>query len=330
VTVYSGFRPFVGMGWDHGGWSFALNVAKGRRQLGNGARATPGPVAIDELYEQVRHDVDALALDGVTVEDRAYVDGQRIRDDERFITDRLARPRHVLDSEQVAELIERPELANRVYRCIRLVGWDGEFVLSIFLNFARTGSSLFAEVRYVLLAPFKDEYLKVDTYDPRPSIGQRARIVLMSVPKGGAALVGSPVGLAKDVTATVRRLRSNWAMRRLIRTNPSFDYGATTSVRELAQSRNYRRYFQQLDRDQAGKILERQILDSILRYLDERDVDTTELEERQTAILNNGVIVSGGTLTAQNVAVGEGARAGMKRATRAVTSAARRKGGETT
>jgi hypothetical protein len=321
VTVYSGYWPFVGSGWDQGGWAFALNVSKGKRKLGNGARMTPRPVEADELYDAVRNDVEALKLAGVTVEDRVYVDGQGIRDDNRFLSDPLARPRPAIDRAQVAELVAQPELANRVYRCIRLAGWEGEFVLSIFLNFARTGSSLFAEVRYFLLAPFKDEYLEVDRLDPHPSFGQRLRVALGAVPKAFVALVMAPIGLVGDVARGTRRRRSAGSARRLINANPSFDYGSVTSVRELAQSSSYRRYFQQLDRDRAGKILERQILDSILRHLDERDVDTSELEERQTAILNNGVIVSGGTLTAESLAVGKGARAGVARATRSVVAA---------
>jgi hypothetical protein len=104
-------------------------------------------------------------------------------------------------------------------------------------------------------------------------------------------------------------------VRRLIRSDPSFDFGATTSIRELAQSEGYRRYFQQLDRDMAGKIVERQILDSIVRFLDGRNVDTSELEDREAAILNNGVIVSGGTLNAESLAVGSKARARVTRVT---------------
>ena len=47
-----------------------------------------------------------------------------------------------------------------------------------------------------------------------------------------------------------------------------------------------------------------------MSFLDEHDIDTGDLVERQTTILNQGVLVTGrGTLTAQSVAAGSNARA---------------------
>ena len=313
VTVYSGFRPFVGSGWDHGGWSFALNIAKGAKSLGQGERATPRPFDVDELYEAIARDIVALDLRGVTVEDRLYVDGQGIRDDARFVPERLTRPLSEVDDDAIAGLVHQPELANRVYRCIRFVGWDGEFLLSTFLNFALVGRSLFAEVRYFLLAPFKDEYLAVDSMDPQPTFVQRTKLALTSLLWTPVVVVRAPFHMLAETRDAWRRWRSRRRTQKAIRSNPSFDFGATTSIRELAQSSKYRRYFQQLDREMAGKIIERQILDTIVQFLDEHGIDTGELEERQTAILNNGVLVSGGTLQAESLAVGQGARARVTR-----------------
>ena len=107
----------------------------------------------------------------------------------------------------------------------------------------------------------------------------------------------------------VRSARDRRATRRLIRRDPTFDFGATTSVRELAQADQYRRYFQQVDRDRLSKIVERQIFDSFVSFLREKGVDTSDFEEREAAILNYGVLVSGGSLQATNVAAGQGATA---------------------
>lgn len=72
----------------------------------------------------------------------------------------------------------------------------------------------------------------------------------------------------------------------------------------------YRRYFQKLDKEMHLKILERQILDTIVRFLDARNIDTSDLKERQTTILNNGLVVSGsGSIQAESLAVGPQAQA---------------------
>lgn len=95
---------------------------------------------------------------------------------------------------------------------------------------------------------------------------------------------------------------------RRILEDPSFDYGATFSCRQWASPHQYRRYFQKLDKEMYFKVLEKNILDSILTFLEENNIDVSELKQRQAMILNNGVIVSGGSMTTENLAVGEGAK----------------------
>jgi hypothetical protein len=80
-------------------------------------------------------------------------------------------------------------------------------------------------------------------------------------------------------------------------------------LREVASTEEYRRYFQYLDKEMYVKIIERQFLESIVEFLDVRNIDTSDLKRRQETILNNGVIVSGGAFTAGNLAVGAQAKA---------------------
>ena len=168
-------------------------------------------------------------------------------------------------------------------------------------------------MRYFLLAPFKDEYLAVDSVEPHPAFFSRMKVAVKALLWTPVVVVRAPLHMFGETRDAWKRWRARRRAQKAIRSNPSFDYGATTSIRELAQASKYRRYFQQLDREMAGKIIERQILDTIVQFLDEHKIDTGELEERQTAILNNGVLVSGGTLQADSLAVGQGARARVTR-----------------
>jgi len=94
-------------------------------------------------------------------------------------------------------------------------------------------------------------------------------------------------------------------LRNTVRKDRSFNYGAVTSLREDTSSGFYRRYFQKLDSELYKKVLERQIFDTIIRFLDARNIETADLKERQTTVLNSGVIVSGsGTIQAETFAVG--------------------------
>ena len=84
----------------------------------------------------------------------------------------------------------------------------------------------------------------------------------------------------------------------------------------MAASQEWRVYFQKLDKEMHHKILQQQMLDSLVDFLDEHGVDTSEIKERTVHILNNGVIVSGGSINAQGMAVGEGAQTKVANAVR--------------
>jgi hypothetical protein len=100
-------------------------------------------------------------------------------------------------------------------------------------------------------------------------------------------------------------------IKRHIDDDPEYNFGAQTSIRELAQSAHYRKYFQQVDRGLNTKLIDRQVLDSIMTFLDAHDIDISQFEEQRTTILNQGLLISGGQVSAGSVAVGEHSRAGV-------------------
>lgn len=53
-----------------------------------------------------------------------------------------------------------------------------------------------------------------------------------------------------------------------------------------------------------------------MEFLDAHHIDTSDLKERQTTLLNNGVIMSGGKINAGAFSVGKGARAMVDRVRR--------------
>jgi hypothetical protein len=107
----------------------------------------------------------------------------------------------------------------------------------------------------------------------------------------------------------VTRFLEARARRRAVRRNPGFNYGAERSLREHASDWRYRVYFQRLDEEMHLKTVEQRLLDTLIDFLDEHQIDTSALKERETTILNNGVMVSGGTLRADTLAVGDKAHA---------------------
>jgi len=318
ISVYGTYNPFVGSGFSRGGWSFAVNIARGKESVSGHDRLTPLPFAVDEFYRAVERDIIALGLTGLTVENRLLVDGQNVRDDRRFLPDAQGRPVTRIGRDELLALALEPELSNRPYQCIRLQAWDGELVLSVFVSFAKRGTALLAEVQHYLLAPLQPSYRQADRLGSLP-LGQRLRAGLRSGPKAVVVTtVRAPFRFSRLLLKTGLRQWDEHATVRRIKADPEYNFGAMTSVRELAQARNYRRYFQQIDRDLNTKLIDRQLLDTIRDFLDAHNIDTSQFAEQQTTILNNGLLISGGEFTAGSVAVGEHARSGMTQVTQGV------------
>jgi hypothetical protein len=307
VTIYSGFSPFVGAGLDQGGWSFALNVSRGAERYG--APVDPRPFELGELYDHLARAVEALRIPGLSVEDRLYVDGRALRQDGLFLDERGEHPIPVADESSVQHYIGGGAEAVRHYKTIRVVTWGGELVLSIFLRFSLVEHSLFAEASYFLLTPVDDALHQVDELHERPTWGERARLAARAILVAPVRAAAAPFHVLEAGIAPVPRYLKRRRIRTEVRRNAAFDHGARASLRELAQSRDYRQYFQRLDRELFVKVIEREVFDGIVGFLDAHGIDTSELKQRETTVLNNGVIVTGGSIQAQTMAVGERARA---------------------
>lgn len=305
VSVYSGFSPFVGTGQELGGWSFAINIERPRIELG--APLTPVKFEVGELYESVTGRIKALGLDSVTIDDRLFVNGAEIREDGRFMPDPLGRPVTSVRPEIVAQFVNNGSRSIRHYKRIAASSWNSEMVLTMFLRFRRTDRTLFAEAAYQLLTPLKESHHRVDSLPKRQSARHYFNAATESALRTPGVWIASPFRALAALGRPVRRWLLERATRRMILENAVFDYGARDSIRDYSSSRIYQRYFQKLDKEMYLKVIERHMLDAIIEFLDRRNIDTTDLRQQQTTIQNSGVMVSGGTLHAENVAVGAGA-----------------------
>lgn len=319
VVIYSGFSPFVGSGTDIGGWSFTLDISKGKEEM----RVTqkPEPFTIEKLYSYVDSDIKNLHLQETIIQDKIFVNGQEIRGDDRFLPDPFCRPLTQVDPSVLKEFIGGHMEGIRHYKCIRIISWQGEIVLSVFLRFLKLRQNLFVETSYFFLPPLKQEYRKIiDEIQPNPTRRQLVQVFQEAFVKAVFLFPLAIFLLSGRLLNSIARWNQRRSNRRLIRENPMFDYGSSTSIRELAASNLYSHYFQKLDKEMYLKLVERQILDSIINFLDAHNIDTSELRARQDTILNNGVIVTGGSVEAQNFTVGERAKSVMNNMTQTVSS----------
>jgi len=308
VVRYSSFTPFIGSGYPIGSWHRTFNITKGKQEL---EKSLP-PLSFEllEMYEYLTEAIRELNIDGLSIKDKLYVHGEEIRDDQRFLAHPFARPRVQVASSLVRTFIEKPTHSIRYYKCLQVMPQKGELVLSIFLNFAKKRPYLHARAQYFLLPPLKEIYYEeIDAVHPNLLVGKIWQLLKESISAAPRLWILSPIELFKALLLPLQHQVELLRIRKQIRENRNFDYGATNSIRQDASALLQRRYFHKLDADMHLKIIERQILESTVEFLEMKNIDTTELKKQQTTILNSGLIITGGAINADSIAVGDQAKA---------------------
>ena len=306
TVVYSGFSPFVGSGSDLGGWSFAVDLERGKPDA---MSVAPRKFKIDELYGRVRTSFENLKIDHLRIYERLFVNGRTIREDRTFLPDIHRRPVAQVEDRVVSYYRGRSSKLVRHYLVIEVVDSSGEISVSIFLRLQKLSSKMFVEANTFLLSPLAETYRVIDRMHPELRFGDAFGLIFAGLIKGPVMLAISPALLLAGLSSALGSGKHESEARRAVNTDLLYDYGATRSLRESTAGTAWSAYFQKLDKEMHQKILQQQLIDTLIDFLDEKGVDTSELKERVMQVLNNGVIVSGGTINAQGLAVGAGAQA---------------------
>jgi hypothetical protein len=307
VVIYSGFSPFVGSGLDLGGWSFTVDIEKGK-EYPDGSRAHVEPFEVRELYAFLDERLKALEIQGLNARDLAFVNGCDIRGDERFLRDPFQPPKTRLSPALLQACVDAPTPQVRHYKCVRITDWDNELVLSALFRIAKRRRTLFAEACFFLLTPVKESYRVIDNRPVDPALRHVVEMVITSATIALFQCAFSPLALLGKMQQRFEESKKEREQRKAIEDQTQYDFGAATTVRELATSGSYRRYFQKLDKEMYAKLTQRTVLDGLCDFLEQHGIETSDLRDRQATIYNSGVMVSGGTVNAENMTVGARAR----------------------
>lgn len=308
LIVYQGFSPFVGAGMNLGGWSFVVNAEKGKEEAG--VELEPAKFEISELYNAINHCIELLQFSGLTRQDMYFVNGTGIRDDKAILPDSHGHPVQKIEAERGTTYRNSNDRRIRHYQWICVRDWGNELCTSYFLRCTLRGHNLFVEINRYLLTPVADQYRKIDAMAEQ-GWKQGLGIAIVSLFVGPLIAAFSPLILLGRIQQSLEELfeKKEKERRKQVDENPLFNYGTGSSLRESLSSGQFTHYFQKLDGVFYSKVLEREILNSIVDFLDDHDIDTSELKERQSTILNSGIVVQGGDVKAESLAVGLGAQA---------------------
>jgi hypothetical protein len=285
LTLYSGFPPFRGYGTVRSSWSFAVDITRPPDSVTRpGQRGKPIPFSTLEVYDWVKAGLRELDLPGLELTDRLFVNGRDIAGDQRFFPDSDGPPATSVDPELMRDLLAEPEEWARPYLTIGMTSWQGDLVMTSFVRFLVSRTNLFVEAAHTVVPPLRAAFKAIDEHDPSPDPGEILGLATRSLFSTLPRMLGSVGTIAHEWGAKGRRARKR---RRVEETR---DYGALTSVRELAADTRWQRYFQIFDDERFVKVIEQRMFRSLVDFLKEKNVDTTSLESRAEMLINNGVM----------------------------------------
>jgi hypothetical protein len=305
VIISGSYSPFVGYGNDLNSWSFVVDLKK-PNSVGNPTQEINVLEFLDFVSVNIRHNIyDAL------ISDKLFVNGRDIRHNPLFMNSVMSEPNVNVSLQTMVNYIEQSDAHIRHYRHIEIPMWNAQVNLSVFLKFTIVGEQLFSEARYFLLSPVKEELMVLNNAVARSGFEYYKSLIITSLFKslyswlsGFILLISWFFNIQTAIaTAIFGDLESKIKLK-----DETYNYGRTISIRELLSSGFYHRYFQILDKDLNYKVTQHIIIDSIIEYLDSKGISTEDIKQTQTAIINSGVMVNGGTVNAEQMSVGIGAK----------------------
>ncbi|WP_042386951.1 hypothetical protein [Streptacidiphilus melanogenes] len=342
ITVYSGYSPFVGTGIERQTWSLTMHLTPARGLTGTipaQAQAQRGPWTVpidaDDLVEGLAERLSALGagapgaaagIANLEVTEKLFVNGTELP--QPWVRD-SGLTAAVLPDEERPPVTEVPEQLVHAHRgrdhgpvrhCLRVevTAWGADLVLSLFVQVVLSGGLLSLSTTTLLLPPVRAGYRVADSVLERGARGGPATtdsgapagggddtepvIAAQSLKAGLKDLAAAPAAVYRELREPGRRARRNADLLRAIAEDRTFDYGARLSLRELAADSLYRNYFQRADVTRISQQLDMRLVDYLAQILEANGLDTTELDDSRTQLLNAGVIITGGSMSGTIVA----------------------------
>ncbi|TDB76595.1 hypothetical protein E1264_38315 [Actinomadura sp. KC216] len=176
---------------------------------------------------------------------------------------------------------------------------EHDAAMSAFIHLAVEGRMLYGQFAATVLPPVRPAFKIVDELPAWDGAKLLWKAFVLGYPSLFVAPLLAPSRLAG---ALWRILRETFAAE--IAPDPAtelvHDYGARISVRELAADADLQDFVQDLDVDKYTRLIERRVNEALLDYLgDECGIDVSAYRTQAGVILNEGVIMTGGTVHGQ-------------------------------
>jgi hypothetical protein len=190
------------------------------------------------------------------------------------------------------------------------IRWDGGLILTHIVRTVLKGKIFYIETSRFVLAPPSKGFKGVDTTNLdnkklSTKIGEFFGVAIVSP----FVVIAETYNLLAFATLSrsINKIKKEYL--ESLQTNPMFNYGAADSTRREMTDAKFDHYSQKADLDFAVKAFDQTIVELVYKYMEDHGVDVSDLRNKVMTIYNSGIMVQGGDVTAQAMAVGQGATA---------------------
>jgi hypothetical protein len=306
VVIYTGQDPFADFGLPFGRWALAVDLKRGSKNA-DGSRSKPSSVSTTGIMADLASSLGALSEYGFQIGEKAFVDGVNIPEQIKPRAT-VTRPAQHIAAEKFSEIEVSSDGLLRQYLHLATRTWGGQIWISYFVRTGLVGNDLHLEIHGRVVPPIGRTNRDIDKIPPNTWQNNMSLVLRATFVGPLMALVAPIMAFSKLQSTIASAFRDPVRVKIATVEQQAFhDYGAPRALRTTLANYNDMSFFQLMDRNFYELALTGKILRSFTDYLDIHGVDTSGIVDQQSIILNHGIIVQGGGVSANNLAVGKGA-----------------------
>ena len=305
VCYYGGYSPDENLGSRLRTWSFAIDLEQKKDKT-----IPITDFESTELYNAIVSKISDV-FPSIQINDKLFGPGNQIRHNSDFLPNPLSFPKSSLEDNEFSLYKNGKDKFFRYYKTFQVSSWENELTLTFLLKIKKSKKYIFVESSYLFFPPLKKKFKEIDEL-----------IFVKSVPRGESkfnSLSGEPFikiftnffEILGEILFVLGEISSAFDFsftdedEKNIKNNYNYNYGEITNLRKLISADIIENYFILSDLDEYTKIFEKRLLDVLSNFLEEKNIDVSEFKQRENNILNNGIIITGGQIQADNLSVGK-------------------------
>ena len=308
VVVFMGRKPLDNFGFSFGSWTLSVDTSRKKPdEDGEQPQGTSPSVSIQALEDEIAEGLKRAGGARETFRTIYLAQGKVLPD--VILPDRRRAPLPHVDAEALEAAAGHPSTRIRRYLMVEKPMVGQEMTIFYFIRLNHDGDDLSLEIQGLVMPPVSEAYRWVDRVEASSFSGVIWDLIY-SLFGGLVMLVVGPIRLFLLVSEALSGFFSDpsaKAARRAAR-DPGHDYGAPVSLRREAANLAATSFFLTMDRRMTEIAFTGRITRTFIDHLDALGIDTSELREQRTTVLNQGIIVKGGEIKAENIQAGLGAQ----------------------